>query len=407
MNIVIDYIIEQADRYDARNLQFEQDILFVLKREYDKVMARVLSCVTDINSIIAINHIVMKSTEYFTQYTNVVSNIIKDKFKEYYGIAYNQMGDLIQLGKEVQDKLQSNVSEAQYREYDEESIKFIRDHSLRLIKNQSNMKIDKLRGTLGDMFLRGNINKANVRKQVEKILDVDKSKAEEIAQTELSRAYNYGTMARLNEYQKLNPNENVRKYWHGFKYSEVTCTYCRPRIGNIYQLNDNTEVLPAHVRCRCVWLPVLGGWDKPVSNLLTTRANMLNLVYTKDQLYNRINNRLNINYGKYINDNDIASYMGGDRSPRVLSSISKARDNAISDTIDSFNIAIDTSNDRMSDSFNNQMKFWKDLTAGAIVDNDNDMLGRAKEALKGIMILPWNADQLSKWNDLLSKLNNR
>ena len=35
-NRVIDYIIEQADRYDIKNLQFEDDLKFQLKRLTDR-----------------------------------------------------------------------------------------------------------------------------------------------------------------------------------------------------------------------------------------------------------------------------------------------------------------------------------------------------------------------------------
>ena len=34
-NKVIDYIIDQSDKYDIRNLQIEQDIQFLLKKKKD------------------------------------------------------------------------------------------------------------------------------------------------------------------------------------------------------------------------------------------------------------------------------------------------------------------------------------------------------------------------------------
>jgi capsule polysaccharide export protein KpsC/LpsZ len=87
-----------------------------------------------------------------------------------------------------------------------------------------------------------------------------------------------------------------------------------------------------------------------------------------------------------------------------MNSINNARNNAVSDVIDSFGITKDTSNNRLSDEFNIQMNFWKNLVAGAAVDNDNDLLDRSYEAIKGVMLLPWNSEQLSKWNSLLSHI---
>ena len=60
----------------------------------------------------------------------------------------------------------------------------------------------------------------------------------------------------------------------------------------------------------------------------------------------------------------------------------------------------------MSEEYNNQMKFWKQLVAGAMADNDIDLLSRAQEAIKGVMILPWSAGQLDGWNKLIDNIIN-
>ena len=52
------------------------------------------------------------------------------------------------------------------------------------------------------------------------------------------------------------------------------------------------------------------------------------------------------------------------------------------------------------------MNFWKRHVAVAMADNDRDMLDRSYEAIKGIMILPWSAEQLDKWNTLLGFIDN-
>lgn len=216
------------------------------------------------------------------------------------------------------------------KEYDEDTIEYIQQHAFELLKGHSNEKIEKIRSKIGDMFLRGTASKSVVRSAIESILEVNRSKAEEIAQTELSRAYNYGSVDRFKQYSAIT-GERVRKYWHGFKYSERTCEYCRPRIGLTFDIDDDSEVLPAHVRCRCVWLPILDGWDEPVNKSLISRANMINTIYNKDMMYQRINNRLGINYAEYMDQEAMVDYLVGDRTEKVGDALNHARIQYIND----------------------------------------------------------------------------
>ena len=41
-----------------------------------------------------------------------------------------------------------------------------------------------------------------------------------------------------------------------------------------------------------------------------------------------------------------------------------------------------------------------------MADRDNDALDRSYEAIKGVMLLPWNTTQLDEWNKLLSIISN-
>lgn len=405
-NKVIDYVIDQSDRYDIKNLQTEEDIQFSLKKKKASLDTSILSYVRDITSTLDITMFMQSVTKAFTRYYNDVAKIYDKSISNHYDSGYDQTEDLIQLGKEVNGRLSEPIKEINNSQYDENTIEFIRKHAMEQAKGYSDSKISQIRSTIGDMMLKGTANKSAVRDAVQKILDSDKSKAEDIARTELSRAYNYGVLHRLNEYAELNPSENTRKYWHGFAYSPQTCTYCRPRIGNVYDIDDNTEVLPAHVRCRCVWLPILSGWDKPVSRSLTNRANMLNAAYSEEYIYNRINNRLGINYANYMSQESATDYMAGDRSEKVMNAIAMARDAAIKDRKAEINIKSDTDGGLMSSKFNNQLSFWKDIVATAIVDKDNETLNNSYDAIKATMLLPWNGSQLSKWNDLLNYIQN-
>ena len=400
-NRVVDYIIDQSDKYDIRNLQTEQDVRFLLKKKKENLDINVLSCVREIQDLLSLTMFIQSITKFFTKYYNDIAKIYDKSIPAHYNSGYEQTEDLVQIGKEIEGKLSQNIKEIQYGQYDERTIDFIKNHAMEQAKGYSDGKINQIRSTISDMMLRGQANKSAVRDAVQKILDVDKSKAEDIARTELSRAYNYGVLDRLMEYSEQNPGEHLKKYWHGFAYSPETCTYCRPRIGSVYDLNDNTEVLPAHVRCRCVWLPIMEGWDKPVSRELTNRANMLNATYSEEYIYNRINNRLGINYANYLSQEAAIDYMVGDRSEKVMNAIATAREDAIKDRRAEININNDTDGGIMSSKFNNQLSFWKDVIATAIVDNDKETLGKSYEAVKAVMLLPWNGSQLTKWNDLL------
>lgn len=406
-NRVIDYIIEQADRYDIKNLQFEQDIKFNLNRLTDRYINLMLNkVISDIATPLALQRLMMSIEETMRQYVSACEKVVIDTFNKYYNTAYENTGDLIDLGNELTARFNQGVSEQKAnKEYDEETIKYIQEHAFELLKGHSWQKIEKIRAELGNLFLQGRANKATVREMIQKILEVNKSKAEEIAQTELSRAYNMGTLQRLYDYQRLT-GQRIKKYWHGFKYSENTCEYCRARIGNVYDLDDHSEELPAHVRCRCVWLSILEGWDKPINTKIISRANMLNTAYNKDMMYQRINNRLGINYAEYMSEESMVDYLTGDRTEKVYDEMSRARDSYIKDKVNSFDIARDNSKQHMSDEFNQQMDFWKKFVAGAMADGDKDLLNNSYEAIRGVMMLPWNAEQLSKWNDLLLIIQN-
>ena len=406
-NRIIDYIIEQADRYDIKNLQFEDDLKFQLNRLTDRYNTIAINKVIyDIESVYSLTKLISSIEKVIKEYVSQCEKIMLDKFVEYYDIAYSNTGDLIDLGNELQAKFKQNVSEQKANhEYDEDTIQYIQDHAFELLKGHSYQKIEKLRAELGNLFLQGRANKANVRDLVQRILEVNKSKAEEIAQTELSRAYNFGTLKRLYDYQQLT-GQKVRKYWHGFKYSDRTCEYCRPRIGQVYDLDDYSEELPAHVRCRCVWIPVMDGWDKPLNTKILSRANVLNTAYNKEMMYTRINNRLGINYAEYMSEKAMTDYLSGERSQKIQDELNNARNQYIKDKSDSFNIARDNSRSHMSNEFNQQMDFWKKIVAGAMADNDTELLNKAYDGIQGIMVMPWNAEQLSKWNDLLGIIRN-
>lgn len=402
-NKVIDYVKEQADRYDSNNLQYEQDVIYQIRRITDKYILKIINRVnTDITSVLIMSKMMMGIESIMNEYVTQCKKILMGVFDEYSETAYNYTNDLIDLGTYMNTKL-GKVSELKANRSDKETLEYIQQYSFDLIKGHSYQKIEQIRSKLGDLFLNGKADRATVRDAIEKILNVTTSKAEEIAQTELSRAYNYGTLRRLRDY-KNSTGEPVKKYWHGFKYSDVTCNYCRDRIGSVYDINDTSEELPTHPRCRCVWIPILDGWDTPVDVESVSQENMDNTTQNIESMYQRIDSRLGINYARYLSDEVVNDYLSGERTTKIENALNTARKNYISDMVDSFNIDKDNST-YMAEEFNTQMNFWKKYIAGAMADNKIELLDSSIDAINGVRALPWNAEQLDKWDMLIDKIN--
>jgi len=404
---VIDYIIEQADRYDLQNMRSEDDTISRILQIYDRMQSEILRAADiygGITTLLQMQKLISKIEDITRKYYSDMLSILSSAASEHTDISYTQFGDLIELGLGVESKARSQgLLEIQKKNkmIDNNMIDYMQNHVMERVKWLDTSLIDKVRSSLGELILQNDVSKASVRARLTEILGTSRSKAEEIAQTELSMAYNTGAISRMNEYNTQNPGQPVMKYWHGFKYSQTTCTFCRPKIGTIYNSDDNTYYLPAHPRCRCVWLPMMSGWDKPISSIFTRRANMLSRIYTPDDIYARINMRLGISYGKYIPLDAATKYLEGERTPNIQKAIVDARSNAVNDTVSAFDIALSNSKKNMEREFNIQMKFWKDYVAGNIVDGNKDVLSRSYEAIKGVMILPWDATQLEGWNKLL------
>lgn len=403
----IDYIIDQANRQDKKNIQFERDILWRIKRGHDKLNSAILSKATTCRKLIDMQRMINEIEKVYNEFNSAVINLLRSSLPEYMKTAYTNIGDLIELGKEVSGRLSEEVQEQRKLVYSDDTLNIIKDNAFKLIKGKSNQQIEAMRKELANMVLAGTATKQNVRDMIQKVLDNDNNEsgsyAEMVAQTELSAIYNMGTIKRLKEYKMIS-GKKMQKYWHGFKYSERTCQYCQPRIGGVYELEDESETLPAHPRCRCGWLPYDPDWDNSARPLIL-RANMLNTSYSPDMIYDRINNRLGINYAKYMSKESAADYLAGDRSTKVIDALYQARNMYIDYLIDSFNIDQDTSNTSMSEEFNQQMKFWKNYVASNMADGNQEILSNCVEAIKGVMLLPWNAWQMSQWNQLLSKIN--
>jgi len=82
---------------------------------------------------------------------------------------------------------------------------------------------------------------------------IGKSKAETIARTELSSAFNDAAKQRYEEV-------GIDLVQLIVTPSEALCPYCAARDGNVYRVGE--LMVPLHPRCRCVLLPFSQSWQK-------------------------------------------------------------------------------------------------------------------------------------------------
>ena len=399
----MDYIIEQASRYDGRNLKQEKQVRNTIVNIYHTMRDRALSCIAiydTINSPLQFQMLVNKLSQIISDGYGAIYRVLSRELIEHVKDGYNDMDDLIDIGMETSSRLgKSKISEIKHI-VDNNTVEYINQHAFEYVKKLSNETMDQMRIELTKMALTDQYNKKEFAEMVGHMMDTSTSRADMIAQTEMSRAYNAGMIDRMNEFNEYGEHI-MRKYWYGFKYSEITCEYCKPRIGMILDINDHREELPAHPRCRCVWLPYMDGWDGPIPSEVTRRADMLKRVYSPDDVYRKIKLRLNIDYAEHIPIDYARSYVAGDRSDDVLSAIKHAREQAILDKIDSFDIPATVHGNNMDREYKAQMKFWKEYVAEHIVDNDKEELKKCYIAVKGVMSLTWSGEQLHYFARLL------
>lgn len=401
---VIDYVIEQAAIFDGQSLKRENTIKNIVDKYCDGLSDMLLSiCKDDITTLNQMNVFGNSCKKALDIFFNHVYKELVDATSSQMDYGYNNFNELIATGSDMADKLKSEqVKEKKINMADASSIQYMKNHVYEQVTKISMDTLNKLKSDISMLLVQKNATKKVIQQHVMDIMNTTKSRAQMITQTEMSMAYNSGTIDRMDEYNQINPDNKLRKYWYGFKYSALTCPLCEEHIGEVYDNDDNTYTLPAHPRCRCVWLPYGSNWDSPVSSEITRRADMLQRSYSMDQIYTRINKKLGINYADYLSDEEALKYLSGIRSDEVNQAFNNAKNRAIGETEKLFDIAKVEDSVRMNTEYTYQMKFWQKFISTAIVDEDVALLKKTATAVKGIMVLPWTAQQLTGWNNLLS-----
>ena len=150
---ILDYIIEQADRNDAKCLQFEQDIIFRINKSRDNIFSRMINrsagCenITDMQNLLTI---MQTMTQMFIHESKM---ILIDKFMEYYNNAYKNTDQLLDVGLDVERRFSRNIKEITIIR-DEATINYIQEHSFEMLTGYTNNIISQLRASLGDLILK-------------------------------------------------------------------------------------------------------------------------------------------------------------------------------------------------------------------------------------------------------------
>lgn len=407
MKTILDYIIDQAERNDKINLSIELDVrdkFVAIYKMYSDRIINISALYSDMNNYARVTTLLYKIEDNLTMMCNDMYRLLTPNVDKYQQRGHMQTGDLITLGMEVKGSMEQKLSEIKGTMYDPNTYENMTQHAFENVTGLRDDLKAKMRKDVEQLFKDGKYDKYNVMSVVTKHMEANESRADMIAQTEMSMAYNHGVLQRMDSFT-ASTGITMYKYWHGFKYSEVTCTYCRPRIGEKYHIHDHTETLPAHPRCRCIWIPMAEGWDKPISMDVMRNADMLKRVYNPDEVYNKINKRLDINYAEYLDVEDATAYIAGKRSKELADKFELARNTATSAVLDGMNVKSDSPTKTLKEEYETQMPFWKKYVASRIVDNDIEELEKTAEAIKGVMVLPWSGQQLGEFNKLLEFIN--
>ncbi|MBC7128401.1 MAG: minor capsid protein [Thermoplasmatales archaeon] len=140
-----------------------------------------------------------------------------------------------------------DISNYTFTTRDLEAIEILQGNGFSLAKGLGDECIKRLKSKLSELYLRG-ASIQEISKEIRKIEDMSKYRADMIARTETIRAYNE---AAVNQYKE---NEISKWIWVT-AFDERTCDECAALDGTEHDYND--ERPPAHPLCRCAVAPAI------------------------------------------------------------------------------------------------------------------------------------------------------
>ena len=134
------------------------------------------------------------------------------------------------------------------KQLDNYALDWIKLRSLTLAKSINKTTLEALRNELALGFEAGE-SISQLSKRIEGYFtDKAKVRAETISRTETISAANEGALHRF-EIEGVDKSE--------FYISPGACEECIPYDGKIYPTKEAHGIIPIHVNCRCVFLPVI------------------------------------------------------------------------------------------------------------------------------------------------------
>lgn len=231
--------------HGAKAAVIEKQFVRVLKKHFAKVSREL-----------------KKNTAEHVKKTNLLGSMLDDntpKLVEQFIDDYQDIWD--QLEPELQEEylnlyLKSSLA-ARSRIANESDIKiadnFVNPELQKYLKEQSSSRVTKinetnrslLRDELSEAYKNGE-KTSQWQARIDKVLGLStpSGRADMIARTELAFGYSRGLIATYHEV-------GISKVEWLSVLDNRTCSICRERHGNVYQLSKVEDMIPAHPRCRC------------------------------------------------------------------------------------------------------------------------------------------------------------
>jgi SPP1 gp7 family putative phage head morphogenesis protein len=107
---------------------------------------------------------------------------------------------------------------------------------------------------LSDGLAQGENPTKVARRISDRIDKIGKTRATDLARTEIIRSHANGSLERFEE---LGVDEVSGEAEFTAANDRKTCPICRNLDGNVYPIAEAKGLIPQHVRCRCAWKPVV------------------------------------------------------------------------------------------------------------------------------------------------------
>lgn len=132
---------------------------------------------------------------------------------------------------------------------DKRALSVLQARSLTGLKGITDEMSKSIMQEITDGMLRGDSPRLVAKAISERVDAIGITRANALARTESMKAFNTGA---TNRYRQRGYTEQE---WCAAA-SERTCSYCSQMDGRTFPIDDSPD-MPAHVNCRCSWLPVV------------------------------------------------------------------------------------------------------------------------------------------------------